>query len=253
MVNKDDPRLLGFLEAALDLRQTEKDGLSPQFDPSALLVLADWLQEQGDPRPDDLRQLGSARYFKPCGDHTMELRPIACGRWWCIEHQHPLPGLYAVVWSAYPGTAPYRRLEALYREEAPHAPPLTDLTNCDEGFEGSDPGVLRPPFGQSILMDARSLPLAFEGIRFALAAGLLGTTYRFVDCRARLLGGDDAAASLCLAHYSPPAELVRELRRRDPRRFRRLRSLANWHKKRLHWFMTGEGRPPPGRWARRGG
>jgi hypothetical protein len=234
MVDKDDPRLLGFLEAALDLRQTEYAGPMPHFDPSALLVLADWLQDQGDPRADDLRQLGSARYVQRGGGPSPRPRSIARGRWWRIDRHHPLPGRYAVGWIVYPRTAPYRRLEALYREEAPRADP----SGGGAGFGGSDPGVLRPPYGQSYVMDVRSLPLAFEGIRFALAAGLLGTTYWFVDCRARLLGGDDDAASRCLAFESPPAELVRELRRRDPGRFSSLMSLAAWHEKVL---MTGEG------------
>jgi hypothetical protein len=215
MALKVDPRLLDFLEAALDLRPTELDGLGPHFDPSALLDAAVWLQNGGDPRADDLRQLGSARFFQPEGDPSPEPRPIACGPWWCIELRHPRPGCYSVAWRVYPGTEPYRRLEALYWAEDRRSGPILNT------------GIPRPPGREWTYSDTKMLSHAFESFRFALAAGLLGTTWWYVECRGRLLRGDDDAASDCLAAHDPPPELVRQLRRRDPRRFRRLQSIAD--------------------------
>jgi hypothetical protein len=225
MALKVAPQLLDFLEAALDLRPTELDGLGPHYDPSALLDAALWLQNGGDPRADDLRQLGSARYFQPAGDPAPEPRPIACGRWWCIELRHPRPGCYSVAWRVYPGTKPYRRLEALYRAEARRAEPGADLSDATRAILNA--GIPHPPGGEWTYSDTKMLSHAFESFRFALAAGLLGTTWRYVECRARLLRGDDDDASGCLAVDDPPPELVRQLRRRDPQRFRRLRSMAD--------------------------
>jgi hypothetical protein len=231
---KHHPRVLDLLEAAMDIPTPSDtsldDRMLPRFDPAALLALADWLEEQQDPRAADVRELGSARYFLPLGDPDPHPRPIAGGPWWNVSLLHTQPDRFGccfhVSWRVYPGTEQYRLLhQTCLDEEWSHNP----------SFDPSSPmarvpttGILRLP-GETWSYrdsDTRLLRYAFERFRFGLAAGLLGASEWRVECRAKLLRGDDHHAADCLAFRHPPAELVRQLRQLDRKRFRRLKARA---------------------------
>jgi hypothetical protein len=216
LVPTDHPHLLGLLQAALDLRPAGEDGLLPKYDPRALLVLADWLEEQGDPRAADVRDLGAVRFVLPAGRPTSRARPVACGPWWSVTLRHPRPGHYVLSWRAYPGTEQYRRVaDALCAEatrSASPSPPARSRTVPGEVGYYSSEALVR---------------YGCEWARLTLAAGLLGTTCEYLTCRGVFLEGDDATVATYLACRYPPPHLVQALQERDAERYTRLRERAD--------------------------
>jgi hypothetical protein len=221
VVRNDDPRLLAFLESAYDLRPNDEGIAEPQFDASALLALSDWLEERGDPRADDVRGLGRARFFVPEGEPSPGPRPIACGPWWHISCLHEGQGAYHLAWGVYPGTEQHARLERVAREKA-----LQDGMRW-EADPFAPPGrVFCPYFSASPPL----LRWHFEQVRLALTASLFLAHLSYIADRASLLRGDDDTVVVTLSHLRPIPRpykpVVAELRRRDPKRYRRLRRQA---------------------------
>jgi hypothetical protein len=225
MVHNNDPKLLDLLEAAYCAEPTEQDGFQPVYDPLALLALADWLEEQQDPRVKDVRELAEARFFVPEGDCSPELRPVACGRWWSLSIGHRAPDDFLVGWNVYAGTEQARLLEATWRaERKAYEPCLPDLLGT---YGRSQSLSLEAPTMQATGEVAEAwLCSAFESFRFALVSRLLGVSQDFIQSRVELFRGDDSEVACCLAFGHPPSQLVQELRERDSVRYKRLSAKA---------------------------
>jgi hypothetical protein len=225
MIDRDEA--LKFLEAAYDVRPGG-DGLKVAWDASALLALSDRLEELGDDRAADVRELGRARFFLPAGGPDLHPeawpRPIACGAWWSISarcYDGPPGEEWMLCWGVYRGTPQAALLSAVADEEEAYL--------AAESLPGmlTQPSGLRPPGGSNDYAgtDAEQLARDFEFCRWRLAAGLLGVSFRLVNNRHRLLCHDDEVAAWCLSGDlggRPHPAAVAELRRRDPRRYRRL-------------------------------
>jgi hypothetical protein len=216
LVRNDDPQLLDFLEAALNLQPTEYGFLDPKFDPSALLALSDWLEERDDPRAADVREFGRARFFIPVGGPGPGPRPIACGAWWNISLLHEQDNDCAITWAVYPGTDQYDRLVRYERDEASRRLYW---------------GLLIPRrrvWPHLVRSDTRLLAWHYGQTHFWLAASLFDTSLRFIECRHKLLRGNDDEVTHALT--GAPEVLRAQLRRRDPQRYRRLlrRERAYW-------------------------
>src|SRR4051812_12496880 len=99
----DDPQIMKWVEAAYNLQPTEEVGPMPEFEPSAWLELADYLDQLRDPRADDVRALGKARFSLPPAGLSRAPQVIASGGWWDITLRQDYQGFH-IAWAVHSGT-----------------------------------------------------------------------------------------------------------------------------------------------------
>jgi hypothetical protein len=200
IISNDDPQVLALLDAALNMQETPEDGLQPAYDSSALLVLADYLDDRGDERAGDVRQLARASFFLPGGGSSPYPRPIASGTWWNISSLCPGPSQSAVCWQVYPGTPQHEWMQVAWRSTGNtlgfHGPRRDDLWLYQLPYHAPE-----HPGGVLCVCGPLSASSRFEEVRLLLAAELMGRTQPWLQNRHKLfLQPDDRQAARCLGY-----------------------------------------------------
>jgi len=223
-VHQDRAEVLGLLQRALNLRPVEGGAYRPDFNPSALLVLADRLADRFTDDPHRvalaavLRGLADTRFVEvpSCGGDDWQ--PVASGPFWNVAVKCVYPGSYQVRRQLYYGTK--ARSDILFCWERAAWEYQRDYRHT-AGAPDAHPDVPTPEGVLSVPKHEDIRP-AFERLRFELAAALVGFTPWHVVARDLLLSWGDFAATHCLARYHPPRKVVRELRQSDPKKYARV-------------------------------
>jgi hypothetical protein len=232
-VHQDRAEMLGLLQRALNLRPVEGGPYWPDFNPSALLVLADRLAGGvpcDDRDPDRMalaatvRAVAETPFVEVVRSNSGEWRPVACGAFWTIGVKDTPSGPYPIGRKVYESTGESDSLVATWKEAAREFRRDYRLT---AGAPDAHPDIPTLECVESV-PELADVPPAFDLLLFEMAAGLVGFTPWHVVATDQLLNWGDYAAARCLATYYPPREVVRELRLSDPAKYARVKEEARY-------------------------
>jgi hypothetical protein len=230
-VHQDRAEMLGLLQRALNLRPVQDGAYRPDYNPSALLVLADRLAgrvtyNRRSHVPDRsalaaaVRAVADTPFVEVARSYSVDWRPVACGAFWSVAVKVIPFSPYQVRRQVYESTGESDSVVATWKEAAREF--RRDYRHT-AGAPAAHPDIPTP---ESVLSVPRyeDVRQAFERLRFEFAAGLLGFAPWHVVATDLLLNWGDRAAARCLATYYPPRKVVRQLRESDIQKF----SLVKW-------------------------
>jgi hypothetical protein len=228
-VDPDRAEVLGLLQRAINLRPVEGGVYRPNFNPSALLVLADRLADRFTDDPHRialaaaLRGLADTPFVEVTSCGGDDWQPVGSGTYWNVAVKCVSGCTYQVRRQLYYGTK--ERFDILLCWERAAREYQRDYRHTADAPD-AHPDIPTPEGVLPVPRYADIRP-TFERLRFEIAAALVGFTLWHVVARDLLLSWGDFAAAHCLATYHPPRKMVRELHQIDPKKYARVNREAH--------------------------